>query len=141
MLIAVANALSAWSASVSRAAQQSTQSTQQDAALLDTPFELSETGYWLLLAAGCLLLSMRDTPLCNMVDERQLLDTLGRFIVRVLTAYNCYLLHNMLSSSHPANLLRCLQTTGHACQDDESKQAGVTRHHMQRTMPCTLDSD
>ena len=79
-----------------------------------TPFELSETGYWLLLAAGCLLLFMQDTHLCNIVDERQLLDTLGRLIVRVRAAYNCFLLHNMLSFSHPANMLRCLQTTGHA---------------------------
>jgi hypothetical protein len=61
---------------------------------------------------------MQDTRLCNIVDERQLLDTLGRLVVRVRAAHECFRLHSMLSASHPANLLSCLQTTGCAsCQD------------------------
>jgi hypothetical protein len=118
VLLALGNELSAWSASVSRAAQLSTHSTQRDAALRGTPSKLAESGYWLLLAAGCQVESMQNTRLCNIVDERQLLDTLGRLVVRVRTEHERFLLHSMLSSSHPANLLSSLQTTGCAnCQD------------------------
>lgn len=76
----------------------------------DLQFELSETGTWLLLAAGCMLLFMRDTRLCNIVDERQLLGTLGRLVVRVRSAYICFQLYSVKSSSDPANLLSCLRT-------------------------------
>ena len=99
VLLALANALSAWSASVSRAAQLSTHSSPRDAALRGTPSELAESGYWLLLAAGCQVESMQDTRLCNIVDERQLLDTLGRLVARVRAAHERFLLHSMLSVS------------------------------------------
>ena len=102
VLLALADALSAWSAAVSRAAYHSTCSTQQDAALRGTASELAKSGYWLLLAAGSQLLSMRTTRLCNVVDERQLLDTLGRLVVRVRAARKCFLLQSMLTFSNPA---------------------------------------
>ena len=111
VLLALESELSAWSASVRRAAQHSTHSTQRDAALRGTPSELSETGTWLLLAAGSLLLFLRITHLCNTVDERQLLDIMGRLVVRVRAAHKRFLLRSMLSSlpTQPICRLVCKQ--------------------------------
>ena len=84
LLEAIADALADWSATVGRAVQRLTTSTRQPALQQDAAAELHETRTWLLLAAGSMLQCMWSEMLYSKVHERQLLDTLGQLLRRVL---------------------------------------------------------
>ena len=84
LLQAISDMLSDWSMAVSNGVQRLTSSTRQPAASEDAAAELHGTSTWLLLAAGSLLQCMWSKLLYSKVPERQLLDTLGQLVQRVL---------------------------------------------------------
>ena len=84
LLRAIADALSEWSADVSKAAQQAASGTPQPARPLDMASDLHELSIWLPAAAGSLLGCMHDLLESNTVDMGLMLDTLGQLVRKVL---------------------------------------------------------
>ena len=87
LLRTVVGAFAQWSADVSSKAadhqQQPASTRQQHDQALKTRAELLETGIWLPVTAQSVLRSRLVHRLWSMVDERQLLDTLGQLLEQV----------------------------------------------------------
>ena len=86
LLRAIADAFSDRSVDIARALHQQQQladSEQQAVHLFKSAIELYQISCQLSSAATSLLLLIQESEVCSVVDERQLLDTLGQLVRRV----------------------------------------------------------